>query len=120
MNTPSENAGAPGRLPVLAEVSLLLGGILSAAMSLALFLAVVLNASALYRAEVHSIEIITATFGGAATPVVLFAAAWVPVVICIVALAIVIGGVAILIWTTWVQQLLAFIRRQAALCATVP
>lgn len=120
MDMPSENDGSLSRLPVLAQVSLFVGGILTAAMSVVLFLAVVLNVSPLYRAELRSIDIIVATFGGATTTGVLFAAIWVPIVICLAAFAIVIAGVAIVIWTTWVQDLLDFIQRQSAICRTLP
>ena len=42
------------------------------------------------------------------------------VVICILAFAIVIGGVMIVIWTKIVQKTLAEINRLSALCPTLP
>ncbi len=120
MNRLSENVDAPVELPLLSRISLFIGGILAAAMSLSLFLTVVLNGSALYRAEVRSLAAFTATFKEAATPGAVFAVGWwIPIVICILAFAIVIGGVAIIIWTTWAQRLLAFISAQSAICPTL-
>lgn len=108
-----------GRFSPVLNVATLLGAILGNAMAVSLFLWVTLNGPALYRAEKHSTEVI---LGAIRTLVELgvFFAAWVPIAICVLAFAIVIAGVAIVIWTTWVQQALAQISRLAALCPTLP
>lgn len=120
MNTLSETVDSPAQLSLVSRLVLFVGGTLTAAMSLSLFLAVVLNWSALYQAEVLSLNVIMETFGSAATAGVVFAAGiWIPVVICILAFAIVIAGVAIVIFSTWVQQLAAFISATSAVCPTL-
>lgn len=120
MNRPLENAAFSRRIPPMAGLTAAIGGLLAAAWSLSMLYAVLANAPAFYRAEVHAVSTVLAAISGEAMAGVVFAAAWVPIVICVIAFAIVIAGVAIIIWTTWVQQALAWISRQAALCPTLP
>jgi len=120
MDTLSDRPPSGGRLPSVVRLATLVGGVMAAAMSFSLLLAVVARGPDLYQAELRSFKILSAAFQGEPISGVLFAAAWVPVVICVLAFAIVVAGVAIVIWTTWVQRALAWISAQAAICPTLP
>ena len=119
MNRQVENQESCNPPSAFLTLTALLGAIVGNAMTIALLLRVLLNLPALYRAEMRSLEIVTASLQTSVELSVLLAA-WVPIVICIVAFAIVIGGVAIIIWTNWVQQALAAINSLNRLCPTLP
>jgi len=103
----------------LQSLTALVGVIAANAMTLSLLLAVALNVRALYQVESNGLEVVLASFWKPIEAGVLFAA-WIPIVICIACFAIVIGGVAIIIWTNWVQQALAAINRLSRTCSTLP
>jgi protein-S-isoprenylcysteine O-methyltransferase Ste14 len=107
----------PSKLAVLLALP---GSFLLATMSIALFVSVLSNAPALLEAEIYSLDVIIPYIAGIETSSALVAAAWIPIVICVIAFAIVIAGVAIVIWTNAVQSVLAEISRLSRLCPTLP
>jgi hypothetical protein len=107
------------RVSPLIGVAAFFGGILAAAWSLSLLAATLLHVPAIYRAETKSVGILLSSLHCNVQPALLLAA-WIPVAICVLAFAIVVGGLLIVNLTPWVQQVLAEINRLTRVCPTVP
>lgn len=115
----SENPEHDLKYSKLSISMMLPGSLLLATMSIVLLVSVIKNAPALLETEIRSLDIILAVIGGEAITGTAFVAAWIPVVICIISFAVVIGGVLIFLKTTVMQKLLAEIARLSALCPTL-
>lgn len=119
MNTPPAERDPENRLSLLINVTALTGAIAFAAMSMTLLLVTLLNAPAIVGAERRSMDIVLGSLQDPVELTILLPALG-PIIICVIAFVLVIGGVVLLVFTDAVQNLAREIFRLSALCPTLP
>jgi hypothetical protein len=78
------------------------------------------NLTGLYQIELAALHtIVAATSGSADISMAILAAAWIPIVICVIAFLVVVGVTLVIFFTGFVQWLIGEIQRLSVLCPTL-